>query len=162
MEDISITDRCREWPAECRSRGVLRDRRSWDSSILSVSKIISGWVKRQHCRSMVWGRNSSTALASGGWRDVGAEEWVTTATGELYFLFLPHISIYLSTIYLSSIINLSYNYHLSNMKLPNYYLSIFNLSSIYHLSIINLSSFCHLSTYTLRVNTKHQTDCIIK
>jgi len=91
---------------------------------------------------------------------VGAEEWVTAATGELYFLFLPHISIYLSTIYLSSIINLSYNYnyHLFNMKLPNYYLSIFNLSSIYHLSIIKLSSFCHLSTYTLRVNT----DCIIK
>ena len=92
---------------------------------------------------------------------MGAEEWVTAATGELYFLFLPHTSIYLSTIYLSSIVNLSYNYHLSNMKLPNYYLSIFNLSSIYHLSIINLSSFCHLSTYTLRVNTKHQTDCII-
>ncbi len=77
---------------------------------------------------------------------MGAEEWVTAATGELHFLFLPHISIYLS-----SIINQSYNYHLSNMKLPNYYLSIFNLSS-----------FCHLSTYTLRVNTKHQTDCIIK
>ena len=88
---------------------------------------------------------------------MGAEEWVTAATGELYFLFLPHLSIYLS-----SIINLSYNYHLSIMKLPNYHLSIINLSSIYRLSIINLSSFYHLSTYTLRVNTKHQTDCIIK
>ena len=84
----------------------------------------------------------------------------------LFFILTSSIyhlsSIYLSTIYLSSIINLSYNYHLSIMKLPNYHLSIFNLSSIYHLSIINLSSFCHLSTYTLRVNTKHQTDCIIK
>jgi len=84
----------------------------------------------------------------------------------LFFILTSSIyhisSIYLSTIYLSSIINLSNNYHLSIMKLPNYHLSIFNLSSIYHISIINLSSFYHLSTYTLRVNTKLQTDCIIE
>ena len=80
---------------------------------------------------------------------MGAEEWITAATGELYFLFLPQLSIYLSIYQLS--IYLSYNYHLSIMKLPNY-----------HISIINLSSFYHLCTYTLRFNTKHQTDCIIK
>jgi len=121
-----------------------------------MNKIISGWVKRQHCSSMVWGRNSSSSIK---WmKGCGSRRVGNCSNRRTLFFILTssvyHLSIYLSTIFLSSIINLSYNYHLTIMKLPNYHLSIFNLSSIY--------IFYHLSTYTLRVNTKHQTDCIIK
>ena len=117
-------------------------------------------VKRKINRNRGVLRSSSSSIR---WMKGCGSRRVGNCRNRRTLFFILTSSIYhLSTIYLSSFINLSYNYHLSIMKLPNYHLSIFNLSSIYYLSIINLSSFYHLSIYTLRVNTKLQTDCIIE
>ncbi len=149
-----------------RSRGVLRGR-SWDSSILSVNKIISGWVKWQHCSSMVWGRNSSSSIRL--MKGCGSRRVGNCNNRRTLFLFLPHLSIiyHLSSIiyHLSSIIYLSIYlsiYQLSIYHLPSIYyiiiiylswnyLTIIYLSSIFHLYIIYQSSIYHLSIIYLLI-----------
>ena len=90
------------------------------------------------------------ALVSGGWSDVGAEEWITAATGvsrrrHQKFNFYSYLIYQLSICHLSSI------YHIFIIYLSSNYLTILYLSSVYHLSIIYistyLSSIYHLFIY---------------